>query len=252
VIINEQQDQVNDEAELLAEAFTSLEVLARALRVKEARLQPTLDAIVSAACAISPGHDAGLILLIRGILMPQATTSNTPHLLDLLQQKDGEGPCIEAARQQAVIQIEDTTLDVRWPRFCAAAQELGVRSMLCVPLWVDERCLGTLSLYGAKPAAFTSHDERIATLFATLAALALAEAQRTDQLRAALDNRDFIGQAKGILMHRDGITAEVAFACLARASQHTNTKLVDVARHLAETGELASIPDAALARSRPE
>jgi hypothetical protein len=75
-------------------------------------------------------------------------------------------------------------------------------------LWVDERCLGTLSLYREQPAIFTSHDERITTLFATLAALALARAQRADQLRAALDNRDFIGQAKGILMHRDGITAE--------------------------------------------
>lgn len=246
--INEQQDQ----AELLAEAFTSLEVLARALRVKEARLQPTLDAIVSAACALSPGQDAGLILLIRGILTPQATTGRAPHLLDLLQQKDGEGPCIEAARQQAVVRIEDTCHDVRWPQFCAAAQEYGVRSLLCVPLWVDERCLGTLSLYGGQPAAFTSHDERITTLFATLAALALAEAQRTGQLRAALDNRDFIGQAKGILMHRDGITAEAAFACLARTSQHTNTKLVDVARHLAETGELASVPDAGLTGSMPE
>jgi GAF domain-containing protein len=240
VSINEQQDQ----DELLAEAFTSMEVLARALRVKEARLQPTLDAIVSTACALSPGYEAGLILLIRGVLVPQATTGSTPQLLDLLQKEDGEGPCIETARQQAVTRIEDTCHDVRWPRFCAAAQEFGVRSMLCVPLWVDDRCLGTLSLYGEKPAAFDSHDERITTLFATLAALALAEAQRTDQLRVALDNRDLIGQAKGILMHRDGITAELAFACLSRASQHTNTKLADVARHLAETGELASVPDA--------
>lgn len=238
--------QQEDQAELLAEAFTSMEVLARALRVKEARLQPTLDAIVSTACALSPGRDAGLILLIRGILQPQATTGRTPQLLDLLQKTDDEGPCIEAARQQAVIRIEDTRHDPRWPQFCIAAQEFGVRSMLCVPMWVDERCLGTLSLYGEQPAAFDSHDERITNLFATLAALALAEAQRTDQLRAALDNRDLIGQAKGILMHRDGITAEAAFARLSRASQHTNTKLVDVARQLAETGELVSVPDAGL------
>jgi GAF domain-containing protein len=118
-------------------------------------------------------------------------------------------------------------------------------------LWVDERCLGTLSLYGEQPAAFTSQDERITTLFATLAALALAEAQRTDQLRTALDNRDLIGQAKGILMQRDGITAEAAFALLSRASQHTNTRLVDVARHLAETGELAGVPDVGPAESTP-
>jgi len=44
-----------------------------------------------------------------------------------------------------------------------------------------------------------------------LAAIALAEAQRTDQLNPALANRDMIGQAKGILMERNRITAEAAF-----------------------------------------
>jgi hypothetical protein len=54
-----------DRDEFLAEAFASFEVLARALHVKEARLQPTLDAIVAAARALSPGQDAGLIVLVR-------------------------------------------------------------------------------------------------------------------------------------------------------------------------------------------
>jgi GAF domain-containing protein len=247
VSLTEPQDQ----AGFPAEAFTFFEVLARALRVKEARLEPTLDAIVSAARALGPGQDAGLIILRHGILVPQATTGRAPHLLDLLQQQAGQGPCLEAARQQAVIRVEDTGGDGRWPQFCDAAQEYGVGSMLCVPLWVDERCLGTLSLYGTEAGVFTSHDERITGLFATLAALALAEAQRTDQLRTALDRRDLIGQAKGILMHRDGITADAAFGCLSRASQHANLKLVDVARQLAETGELVGVPEAGPAASVP-
>ena len=77
-------------------------------------------------------------------------------------------------------------------------------------------------------------------LFATLAAIALAEAQRTDQLHTALDNRDVIGQAKGILMERHRITADVAFGYLSQASQSVNSKLAAVARHLVETGELLS------------
>ena len=47
---------LQDQSEFLTEAFTSFEVLARALHVKEARLQPTLDAIVAAARALSPGR----------------------------------------------------------------------------------------------------------------------------------------------------------------------------------------------------
>jgi AmiR/NasT family two-component response regulator len=78
-------------------------------------------------------------------------------------------------------------------------------------------------------------------MFATLAALALADALRAEQMRAAVLNRDVIGQAKGILMERHRITADAAFALLAEASQRKNVKLTDVAAYLVETGELKRI-----------
>lgn len=58
------------------------------------------------------------------------------------------------------------------------------------------------------------------------------------QLRTALETRDVIGQAKGILMERHHVTAEEAFAMLNRASQHCNVKLRDLARELTESGDL--------------
>jgi AmiR/NasT family two-component response regulator len=51
-----------------------------------------------------------------------------------------------------------------------------------------------------------------------------------------------IGQAKGILMERQRITADMAFARLAQISQAENIKLAEVARHLVETGELLGVP----------
>ncbi|MFY1689591.1 ANTAR domain-containing protein [Plantactinospora sp. WMMB782] len=53
-----------------------------------------------------------------------------------------------------------------------------------------------------------------------------------------IGTRDLIGQAKGILMERYRLTADQAFVLLARTSQHTNVKVAEVARILAETGEL--------------
>jgi GAF domain-containing protein len=224
-------------------AFQSLDILARALHVKDADLEPALQAIVSTAVeTMGAAHYAGLILVSRGELVPQATTGRPPQLLDQLQQKLKDGPCMSAAVQQELIRITDMRRESRWPDFAAEAQSLGVNSMLCVPLWVHERCLGTLSLYSQRVTAFTGHDERITVLFATLAAIALAEAQRTDQLHAALGNRDVIGQAKGILMERHRITAETAFGYLSKASQNLNIKLSAVARHLVETGELLGAP----------
>lgn len=239
-------DEFNDQV------FKSLDILARALHVKNAELQPTLDAIVSTAVnALSPVRHAGLITVARGDLVPQATTGTPPQRLDRLQQKLGAGPCVDAAQQQTVIRIEDTCAESRWPDFCGAAAGLGVRSMLCVPLRVDERCLGTLSLYAEDRCAFDDHHEQITTLLATLAALALADAQRADQLHTALRNRDVIGQAKGILMERHRITADTAFSYLSQASQAVNVKLAAVALHLVETGELLSADPGSPAHTRP-
>ncbi len=51
-------------------------------------------------------------------------------------------------------------------------------------------------------------------------------------VRTALASRDVIGQAKGILMERFGISAAAAFAMLRRLSQESNTKLVHIAEKI--------------------
>jgi AmiR/NasT family two-component response regulator len=56
---------------------------------------------------------------------------------------------------------------------------------------------------------------------------------RETQLRKALETRDVIGQAKGILMQRRGITAEEAFDLLRRTSQDLNIRLAELASTLA-------------------
>ena len=230
----------------------SLEILARALHVKNAELEPTLEAIASTAVTmLSPARYAALTILSRGELIPRASTGEPPLLLDRLQQKLGDGPCIHAAKHQLVIRIEDTGEDGRWPEFCAEAARLEVRSMLCVPLWIDERGLGALSLYADRVAAFSDPHERVAVLLATFAALALAEAQRADQMHDALGNRDIIGQAKGILMERHRVSADAAFSVLSRVSQAENLKLAEIARRLVETGELPDVPGREAASTIP-
>jgi AmiR/NasT family two-component response regulator len=60
-------------------------------------------------------------------------------------------------------------------------------------------------------------------------------ADHAARLGHALETRDVIGQAKGILMERFTVDDEEAFRLLVTSSQDTNMKLVDVARWL--TGE---------------
>ncbi|MET8360546.1 ANTAR domain-containing protein [Micromonospora sp. NPDC005171] len=78
----------------------------------------------------------------------------------------------------------------------------------------------------------------------------MADAQRQQQLTQAVATRDLIGQAKGILMERHKLTGDQAFGLLLRVSQHTNTKLGEVAAYLVRTGELSSRQQATGLRSR--
>ena len=51
-------------------------------------------------------------------------------------------------------------------------------------------------------------------------------------LTDALDTRNIIGQAQGLLMSQYRVDADAAFAMLTRLSQETNTKLREVAAQL--------------------
>ncbi len=61
-----------------------------------------------------------------------------------------------------------------------------------------------------------------------------AMARENEQLRRAIESRDLIGQAKGMLMERFDIDAAAAFGLLVRLSQDSNTPLARVAQKLVE------------------
>ena len=214
------------------------ELLARHFHLHSQDMQQTLDSIVeSATDVVEPAHFAGLITVTRGHLIPRATCGEPPYVLDVLQQQIGSGPCLSAAASQQLVCIDDTLDEERWVEFTVRAAELDVRSVICLPLWVSDDVLGTLSLYSRDARVFGPYL-RLTEIFAAHAALALATAQLVGQLRSALVNRDVIGQAKGILMERHRITADAAFQRLSATSQATNRKLFEVCVALAETGVL--------------
>jgi AmiR/NasT family two-component response regulator len=92
--------------------------------------------------------------------------------------------------------------------------------------------------------AFGVIDRAKATILASLASLALSvahshedEERRAAAFHSALASREVVGEALGILMERERITAVQAFDVLRRASQHLNIKLRDVAQNLIDSRE---------------
>ncbi|GIJ74566.1 ANTAR domain-containing protein [Virgisporangium ochraceum] len=213
--------------------------LARQLQ-GEQNVQDTLDAIVAGAVDTVPGAElAGLMVVERRRnIDTRAVTDDLARHVDQVQYDTGQGPCLDAIHRQRTVRIIDLAAETRWPEFALRAVELGIRSMLSFQLYVRHGNLGALNLYAREADAFDDESEHTGLLFAAHAAVAMSDARQVDQLNRAVVVRDLIGQAKGILMERHRLTADQAFVLLVRASQATNTKLLDVARHLTETGEL--------------
>ena len=211
---------------------------ARALQEEHGDVEGTLDAITTLAVATVPNAEDCSISYVfaRKRVEPRAATSELPGKVDALQGEIGQGPCLEAVWEQEVVRVDDVRADERWPQFAAKASDLGVGSMMCFKLFVEGDQLGALNLYSRTPGAFDDECEEIARMLAAHASVALAGAQHESNLRKGMDNRDLIGQAKGILMERHKLTADQAFGVLARTSQELNRKLADVARELSETG----------------
>jgi hypothetical protein len=169
--------------------------------------------------------------------------------LDEMQYALGEGPCVTAALDPgpAFAAWRDLRADSPWPHFAPAACGIGMRAVLSVSLLPTPnppRISGALNLYSRSTGGLDEVDKNIILLLATHASLALATTEavtisklRDAQLHKAIDSRDVIGQAKGILMGRRGISAEEAFDILRHTSQNLNVKLVEIAEIIATQPE---------------
>jgi GAF domain-containing protein len=199
-----------------------------------------LAGIVHAALELVPHAADASISLVLGQrkIVSRAASSDLPRRVDALQSETGQGPCLDASYTERLVKVPDLSTESRWPAFSRPAFELGARSMLSFQLFVDGEHLGALNLFGRDVGVFNPESERIGALVAAHAAVALAGRQQLSQLTEALDTRDLIGQAKGILMERFKITAQQAFLLLSRASSELNIKLRDVAEQLTVSGEM--------------
>jgi transcriptional regulator with GAF, ATPase, and Fis domain len=219
-----------------ADAFAEI---ARAL-LAEGDVQHTLQKICDLAVETIDGCDhAGISFLKGRKVETPAASDDVPRKVDAIQYEVGEGPCLDAIREHEVFETGDLGREHRWPQFASRAQrETGITSMLCFRLFVEGDTLGALNLQSKGTDAFGEESRTVGLVFAAHAALALSNAVHDEQMEEALQSRDLIGQAKGMLMAREGVSSDQAFDMLRRASQRLNVKLRDVAQAMVD-GRLA-------------
>ncbi|BBE23767.1 hypothetical protein MN0502_26500 [Arthrobacter sp. MN05-02] len=214
-----------------------LSELARSLQQEDSE-DAVLEHLVRAAISLVPGADEGSITLVmaRRRVESRAPSGDLARAIDELQERTGEGPCMSAVYDEQTVRVPDLRTESRWPEFSTKAARAGAGSMLSFQLFVEGDNLGALNLIGRTANAFTAESDYVGRLVASHAAVAFADAQKLHQFKDAIATRDLIGQAKGILMERYGITAGQAFIMLVKVSTEMNLKLLSVADELANTG----------------
>jgi hypothetical protein len=190
----------------------------------------TLDTLTRAARDAIPGADYASICVVRedGEMETIAPTDPIVTLVDQIQAELREGPCYDAATDDAMFVAEDLRNDKRWPGYGPKAAAQGIAAQMGVDLHHPAPGRAALNFYSRRTWLFVDAAET-AEMFASHAALALGYATVTDQFQSALRSRKTIGQALGIVMERYTIDEERAFKFLTRVSQDSNVKLREVA-----------------------
>ncbi|MEV4757053.1 GAF and ANTAR domain-containing protein [Micromonospora sp. NPDC049559] len=210
------------------------------IKLGETSLEGVLDHVARLAKRTIPRTEEVSVTLVPASgAHTVAFTGQLALRLDEWQYAQGRGPCLDAARAGAVMDLPDLASEERWPEWAAHARAAGVGSSLSIGLPIQERVFGALNVYGREPGTFDEDAITLALTFAGYAAVAVANAHLYDttvtlaqQMQAAMESRAVIEQAKGIIMGERHCTADEAFAILAKISQDANRKLRDVAEAL--------------------
>jgi hypothetical protein len=205
------------------------------LSLPTASEERALHRLGSLAASQVVGCVAASVTLWRdGELASQASTHPDATRLTQIQLDSGRGPMLAALAERVPAQCADTLGEPRWPEYAAAAVRLGVRCS--VTLCAGDQAVLVLALLGARPCAMDLEQLQLAELVAAYSAAVVGavsdyrESQRTNvQLQDAAAGRALVDQAKGILMHALGCSAEEALAKIRDVSQRSNLRATEVA-----------------------
>jgi hypothetical protein len=207
-----------------------------------ADLPTVLERVVALAVSSVQACDEASISALgeRGRVSTPCATAQVAVELDNEQYRAGAGPCMSALTGEAPSAYSaEVASDQRWPEFGRTATARGFGSVFS-HRFAAGGPVGGINFYARHTNAFSDEDKTAATLLAAFAGAVIALVQERTaalQLREALQSRDVIGQAKGILMERYRITADEAFGRLRVVSQKANRKLAALAEELAATGQ---------------
>jgi hypothetical protein len=159
--------------------------------------------------------------------------------IEELQFALGEGPCVDAHREQRPVLEPDlrAPAEPRWPAFSQLVLDAGGRALFAFPLRLGAVRLGALDLYRDRPGRLTDDQHADALVLAdviTEAVLLMQSAAPAGLLAAALaegaDLHPVVHQAAGMVAVQLGVSVGEALVRLRASAFGGGRALDDVAK----------------------
>ena len=206
------------------------------LRFGETSLEDAIKEVVQTTHSMFDVDGAGLMLADSSQRLRNVAASDDRFAhLEELQVRHQEGPCIEAFDTKELVSATDLGESGRWPLFSKAAVERDIRAVLASPLPYNQDAVGVVAVLSERSRPWSPANELALLAFTDLAALLIASIiqgeQQTElagQLQGALNSRQQIEQAKGVLMGTRGVSARTAYDHLRAKARSERRKLAEV------------------------
>ena len=160
------------------------------------------------------------------------------HLIEELQYTLGEGPCVDAYRQDTVVAEPDLADPAtgRWPVFSPPALQAGARAVFGFPLRVGTVRLGALNFYRDRPGPLSGDQHADALVVTDVAARWVLEAQAgappdtvAEELEAGADFHFVVHNAAGMVSVQEQVSVTEALIRLRAFAFSSDRLLAEVA-----------------------
>ena len=194
---------------------------------------------------------------LNGRLQVMLSSTERMRVLESFEVQNDQGPCLECYRSGR--QVLNQRLELygeKWPRFTPIAVQAGFQMVHAFPLRLRAAIIGVMNVFDVERRELTSAEVNLVQALADAATIGILQErtvkERTDlsvQLQGALNSRIVIEQAKGIVVEREHVAMEEAFAMLRAYARSHGAQLSDVARAVID-GSLTAA-DLSAAHDRP-
>ncbi len=221
-----------------------------------AMVRPDLDVtgalarLLAGVTAALPATAAAVLVDADGSLEVLAATSHRALDLEMHQAQVDEGPCLEALRSGVEVhEVGADAIIARWPAAGPVVLASGYQSVQALPLTWHGFTFGALNVFRTEPQGF-EHQQADCRALADAVTLLIVCADvdlehLAAALRAVLEDRSIVEQAKGALAYTRSLDLAAAFDALVALADDEGVSLGVAARTVmarARAGTLGGRP----------